>query len=55
LAQVASVSGAGNTFTVTFKQANVPFAAQVAQVPIVPEHVCRRSPIRSSTPTRSRW
>ncbi|HEY9482435.1 MAG TPA: ABC transporter substrate-binding protein [Micromonosporaceae bacterium] len=38
-AQVASVSGAGNTFTVTFKQPNVPFAAQVAQVPIVPAHV----------------
>jgi peptide/nickel transport system substrate-binding protein len=38
-AQVASVSGSGNTFTVTFKQPNVPFASQVAQVPIVPQHV----------------
>ena len=38
-AQLESVSGSGDTFTVTFKQPNVPFAAQVAQVPIVPEHV----------------
>jgi peptide/nickel transport system substrate-binding protein len=38
-AQVANVSGSGDTFTVTFKQPNVPFAAQVAQVPIVPQHV----------------
>jgi peptide/nickel transport system substrate-binding protein len=37
--QVKSVSSSGNTFTVTFKQPNVPFAATVAQVPIVPEHL----------------
>jgi peptide/nickel transport system substrate-binding protein len=38
-AQVSNVAASGNTFTVTFKTPNVPFAAQVAQVPIVAEHV----------------
>lgn len=37
--QVASVSASANTFTVKFTKPNVPFAATVAQVPIVPEHV----------------
>lgn len=38
-AQVSSVAATGNTFTVSFKKPNVPFASQVAQVPIVPEHI----------------
>jgi peptide/nickel transport system substrate-binding protein len=38
-AQVASVAGSGSTFTVTFKKPNVPFAQQVAQVPIVSQHI----------------
>ena len=38
-AQVSNVAGSGNTFTVTLKQPNVPFASQIAQVPIVPQHV----------------
>jgi peptide/nickel transport system substrate-binding protein len=37
--QLASVSAAGNHVTFTFKAPNVPFAATIAQVPIVPEHV----------------
>jgi peptide/nickel transport system substrate-binding protein len=37
--QLASVSAAGDHVTFTFKAANVPFAATIAQVPIVPEHV----------------
>jgi peptide/nickel transport system substrate-binding protein len=37
--QLASVSAAGDHVTFTFKAANVPFAATIAQVPIVPQHV----------------
>jgi peptide/nickel transport system substrate-binding protein len=37
--ELASVSAAGNHVTFTFKAPNVPFAATIAQVPIVPEHV----------------
>jgi peptide/nickel transport system substrate-binding protein len=37
--QVSDVSASGNDVTVTFKSANVPFAASVAQTPIVPEHL----------------
>ena len=37
--QVESVEASGDTFTVHFKSPNVPFAATVAQVPIVPQHV----------------
>jgi peptide/nickel transport system substrate-binding protein len=37
--QLASVTAAGNDVTFTFKAPNVPFAATIAQVPIVPEHV----------------
>jgi peptide/nickel transport system substrate-binding protein len=37
--QLASVSAAGDHVTFTFKAPNVPFAATIAQVPIVPEHV----------------
>jgi peptide/nickel transport system substrate-binding protein len=37
--QVSDVSANGNDVTVTFKSANVPFAASVAQTPIVPEHL----------------
>jgi peptide/nickel transport system substrate-binding protein len=37
--QVSDVSASGNDVTVKFKSANVPFAASVAQTPIVPEHV----------------
>jgi len=38
-AQVADVTSSGNSVTVTFKSPNVPFAAIVAQVPIVSKHV----------------
>ena len=38
-AQMASDSLSGNTFTVTFKSPNVPFASVVAEVPIVPQHL----------------
>jgi peptide/nickel transport system substrate-binding protein len=37
--QVSDVSASGSDVTVKFKSANVPFAASVAQTPIVPEHV----------------
>jgi peptide/nickel transport system substrate-binding protein len=37
--ELASVSAAGNHVTFTFKAPNVPFAATIAQVPIVPQHV----------------
>lgn len=36
--QVTDVSASGNDVTVKFKAANVPFAATIAQVPIVPQH-----------------
>lgn len=36
--QLSDVSASGDTVTMTFKHANVPFAATVAQVPIVPQH-----------------
>ncbi len=38
-AQVASVTASGDKVTVTFKAPDVPFAATVSQVPIVPEHL----------------
>jgi peptide/nickel transport system substrate-binding protein len=38
-AQLKSVSASGNKFTVTFKSPDVPFAATVSAVPIVPEHL----------------
>lgn len=37
--QLSDVTANGNTVTMTFKQANVPFAATIAQVPIVPQHL----------------
>jgi peptide/nickel transport system substrate-binding protein len=37
--QIKSVSASGNDVTFTFKAANVPFAATIAQIPIVPEHI----------------
>ncbi len=37
--QLSSVSAAGNDVTFTFKAPNVPFAATIAQTPIVPEHI----------------
>jgi len=37
--QVSDVSASGSDVTVKFKSANVPFAASVAQTPIVPEHL----------------
>jgi ABC-type transport system substrate-binding protein len=38
-AQISGVSASGNDVTFTFKAPDVPFAATIAQVPIVPEHV----------------
>ncbi len=38
-AQVANVTGSGNTVTFTFKKANVPFAGVLAATPIVPQHL----------------
>jgi peptide/nickel transport system substrate-binding protein len=37
--QISGVSSAGHTVTFTFKAANVPFAATIAQTPIVPRHI----------------
>jgi len=37
--QISGVSAAGQQVTFTFKSANVPFAATIAQTPIVPEHI----------------
>jgi peptide/nickel transport system substrate-binding protein len=37
--QIAGVSASGNDVTMTFKSPNVPFAATIAQTPIVPEHI----------------
>jgi peptide/nickel transport system substrate-binding protein len=37
--QISAVSAAGDEVTITFKAPNVPFAATIAQTPIVPEHV----------------
>jgi peptide/nickel transport system substrate-binding protein len=37
--QISSVSSAGNQVTFTFKAPNVPFAATIAQTPIVPQHI----------------
>jgi peptide/nickel transport system substrate-binding protein len=37
--QMAGISTSGNDVTVTFKAANVPFAATIAQTPIVPQHI----------------
>jgi peptide/nickel transport system substrate-binding protein len=37
--QISAVSAAGNNVTFTFKAADVPFAATIAQTPIVPEHI----------------
>ncbi|GGL90156.1 ABC transporter substrate-binding protein [Nakamurella endophytica] len=36
---ISSVAESGNLFTATFNTANVPFAATVAAVPIVPQHL----------------
>jgi peptide/nickel transport system substrate-binding protein len=38
-AQLKSVTASGDKVTVSFKAPNVPFAATVSQVPIVPEHL----------------
>jgi peptide/nickel transport system substrate-binding protein len=38
-AQLKSVTASGNKVTATFKAPDVPFAATVSQVPIVPEHL----------------
>jgi peptide/nickel transport system substrate-binding protein len=37
--QISGVAASGNDVTVTFKAPNVPFAATVAQTPIVPQHL----------------
>jgi peptide/nickel transport system substrate-binding protein len=37
--QITGVSGSGNDVTFTFKAPDVPFAATIAQTPIVPQHV----------------
>jgi peptide/nickel transport system substrate-binding protein len=37
--QISAVSASGQQVTFTFKSANVPFAATIAQTPIVPEHI----------------
>jgi peptide/nickel transport system substrate-binding protein len=37
--QLKDVTSSGNKVTMTFKSPSVPFAATVAQVPIVPEHI----------------
>jgi peptide/nickel transport system substrate-binding protein len=37
--QISGVSASGSDVTITFKAPNVPFAATIAQTPIVPEHV----------------
>ena len=37
--QISGVSASGQQVTFTFKAANVPFAATIAQTPIVPEHI----------------
>src|SRR3954453_18682311 len=37
--QLASISGSGSTVTMKLNSPNVPFAATLAQVPIVPEHL----------------
>jgi peptide/nickel transport system substrate-binding protein len=36
--QISGISASGNNVTITFKAPNVPFAATIAQTPIVPEH-----------------
>src|SRR5580658_6552679 len=38
-AQISGVSASGNDVTFTFKAPDVPFAATIAQTPIVPEHI----------------
>lgn len=38
-AQLNNVTASGDKVTVTFKKPNVPFAATVSQVPIVPQHL----------------
>ena len=37
--QISAVSASGNDVTFTFKAPDVPFAATIAQTPIVPEHI----------------
>jgi peptide/nickel transport system substrate-binding protein len=37
--QISGVSASGNDVTFTFKAPNVPFAATIAQTPIVPKHI----------------
>lgn len=37
--QVSGVSASGNNVTMTFKAPDVPFAATIAQTPIVPKHI----------------
>ena len=37
--QISGVSSSGNDVTMSFTAANVPFAAAIAQTPIVPEHL----------------
>ena len=37
--QITGVSASGNNVTFTFKAPNVPFAATIAQTPIVPQHI----------------
>jgi peptide/nickel transport system substrate-binding protein len=37
--QISGVSASGNNVTFTFKAPNVPFAATIAQTPIVPQHI----------------
>jgi peptide/nickel transport system substrate-binding protein len=37
--QITGVSASGNDVTITFKAPDVPFAATIAQTPIVPQHI----------------
>jgi peptide/nickel transport system substrate-binding protein len=37
--QISGISASGNDVTITFKAPNVPFAATIAQTPIVPQHI----------------
>jgi peptide/nickel transport system substrate-binding protein len=37
--QISGVSASGNDVTFTFKAPDVPFAATIAQIPIVPQHI----------------
>ncbi len=48
--QLKSVTASGDKVTVTFKAPDVPFAATVSQVPIVPQHLWSSIPKPDTTP-----